>query len=75
MEKACELAKLKAGGASALARALDELGERITSQAVSQWRVVPPEKVLKVEKITGVSRYELRPDVFGEQPTSEETAA
>ncbi len=74
MEKACELAKMKAGGPAALARSLEELGERITPQAISQWKVVPPEKVLKVEQITGVSRYELRPDVFGQKSASENAA-
>ena len=57
----------KAGGASKLARALG-----ITRQAVEQWkgRVVPPEHVLEIEKITGVSRYELRPDIYGAPPAS-----
>lgn len=65
MENICDFAKDKAGGPAALARALEELGERITSQAVSQWKTIPPEKVLKVEKITGISRHDLRPDIFG----------
>lgn len=61
MEKACELAKDKAGGPAALAKAIGG----VTSQAVSQWRKVPAERVLDVERITGVSRHKLRPDVFG----------
>lgn len=63
MHQALEVAKSKAGGASSLARAL-----RITPQAVNQWNVVPPERVLEVERFTGVSRHLLRPDVFGSQP-------
>lgn len=65
MEKACEMAKSNAGGPAALARALEERGEKITPQAVSQWKIVPADKALKVEAITGVSRHEMRPDVFG----------
>lgn len=62
MEKSCENAKLKAGGPAALAKALGG----ITSQAVSQWRKIPADRTLEVERLTGISRYELRPDIFGE---------
>jgi DNA-binding transcriptional regulator YdaS (Cro superfamily) len=65
MEQACEDAKRRAGGPGALARALEELGEKITPQAVSLWKIVPPKQVLKVEAITGISKHELRPDIFG----------
>lgn len=65
MEQACEQAKKIAGGPGALARAIEEHGEKITPQAVSLWRLVPPERVLMVEEITGISRHELRPDIFG----------
>lgn len=68
MEKCCEEAKSKAGGPAALARALEERGEKITSQAVSQWKLIPPDKVLNVEAITGISRHDLRPDIFGLKP-------
>ena len=37
----------------------------ITRQAVDQWEVCPPARVLEVEAATGISRHELRPDVFG----------
>jgi DNA-binding transcriptional regulator YdaS (Cro superfamily) len=57
---AWEKARDIAGGASAIARIL-----HITPQAVSQWKEVPPIWVLKVEAATGVSRHELRADVFG----------
>lgn len=36
----------------------------ITKQAVSQWQKVPIERVRIVERVTGISRYELRPDFF-----------
>lgn len=53
-------AKKNAGGTAALARAL----RKITSQAISQWRRVPAERVLEVERATSVSRHELRPDIY-----------
>lgn len=59
LKKAIEIA----GGPVALSRALG-----ISSQAIPQWRQVPPNRVLEIERITGVSRHELRPDVFGRQP-------
>jgi len=37
---------------------------RVTPQAVYKWRRVPAEQVLHVERITGVSRHELRPDLY-----------
>lgn len=61
MDEALERAKLVAGGASGLA---SKLGN-ITSQAVSQWKRVPADRVIAVEALTGISRHELRPDVFG----------
>lgn len=68
MEIAKDRAVELAGGPRALASKLNDLGIEITRQAIEQWRVVPPERVLAVEKITGVSRYELRPDVYGPPP-------
>lgn len=49
--------------ASKLAKALG-----ISRQAVEQWKAVPPERVLAVERITGFSRYEQRPDIYGPAP-------
>lgn len=69
-----------AGGPSALAKAINELeaeGRGITPQSVSDWVKhdrIPAERVLVVERITGVSRYELRPDVYGEPPEQPATA-
>ncbi|PZP64983.1 MAG: hypothetical protein DI604_25710, partial [Delftia acidovorans] len=37
---------------------------------VSQWKKVPAERVLEVERVTGISRHELRPDVFGHPEVS-----
>jgi len=36
----------------------------ITAQAVSQWNEVPPLRVLEVERVSGVSRHDLRPDLY-----------
>lgn len=62
LDKAIEAA----GGVSKLAALIG-----LTQAAVSNWRKrgqVPAEQVLAVEKHTGVSRHELRPDVFGDAP-------
>jgi len=48
-----------AGSASALARALG-----IKVQSIQQWKKIPAERVLDVERVTGVSRSVLRPDLF-----------
>jgi len=51
-------------GQAGLARLLG-----VSPQAVNQWvngnRPVPSRHVLAIERATGVSRHELRPDVFG----------
>lgn len=67
MKNVCDLAKTKAGGPAALAKAIGG----VTSQAVSQWKKIPAERVLDIERLTGISRHELRPDVFGEAPARE----
>lgn len=36
--------------------------------ALSQWDRVPAERVLDVERITGISRHDLRPDIYGVAP-------
>lgn len=53
------------GGVSNLAAAIGR-----KQNVVSNWRLrgqVPAEACIDVEKASGVSRYELRPDVFGER--------
>lgn len=59
----------KAGGRAALAKMLN-----ISPQAISQWREVPVHRVLEVERITGVSRYDLRPDIYPPQDTPRSAA-
>jgi DNA-binding transcriptional regulator YdaS (Cro superfamily) len=36
----------------------------ITHGAVNQWRRVPAERVVDVERVTGIPREKLRPDIF-----------
>lgn len=50
----------RVGGVEALAAYLG-----VSRQAIYQWKRVPAERVLRVERVTGVSRYDLRPDIFG----------
>lgn len=47
------------GSVTRLAELLD-----VRPQAISQWSKVPAMRVLLVERITGVSRHELRPDLY-----------
>jgi len=51
------------GGPTKVANALG-----VSKQAVMQWRLVPATRVLDLEHLTGISRYDLRPDVFGQRP-------
>jgi len=53
-------------------RLSDALG--IKPQAISQWKQVPADRVLQVEALTGLSRHELRPDVFGPKKAAEHAA-
>jgi DNA-binding transcriptional regulator YdaS (Cro superfamily) len=52
---------------------LDDLAARLGVNKSTLWRweegQVPAERVLEVERVTGVSRHALRPDVFGPQPS------
>lgn len=41
----------------------------ITHSAVCQWDRVPSDRVLIVERVTGIPRADLRPDLYGELPT------
>ena len=57
-----QLAAEKVGGIVKLSLALG-----LSRGAVSQWTRVPAERVLEVERVSGVSREILRPDLFGVQ--------
>jgi DNA-binding transcriptional regulator YdaS (Cro superfamily) len=69
MEKLIEHFKANRGTQSRLA---EHLG--LQPSTVSQWKEVPAQYVLEVERMTGVSRHDLRPDVFGEAQASETAA-
>lgn len=67
---ALERAVETAGSQSALARGI---GGKVKQGHVWHWLnlaggKVPAEHVAKIEELTGVSRHELRPDIFGEAP-------
>jgi DNA-binding transcriptional regulator YdaS (Cro superfamily) len=71
IERAC--AVFGWGGQSRLARELSKLGEPCSPQAVQKMCStgrVPSERVLDIEKITGVSRHELRPDLYPLEQTA-----
>lgn len=61
---AIEKAKQAVGGPRALARMLTEAGTKITPQAVGRWKRVPADRAIDVSKLTGVSVFELRPDIY-----------
>ena len=58
-DDALTLAIQKAGGTTALATALG-----IKAPSIYSWDRVPAERVLAVERISGVSRHKLRPDIY-----------
>ena len=55
------------GGITALARRL-----QVPVSSIACWRDIPPRHVLAIESETGISRHELRPDVFGPKPEAAE---
>ncbi|WP_411835653.1 transcriptional regulator [Pseudomonas chlororaphis subsp. aurantiaca] len=61
-----ERAILAAGSGRALAEILG-----VTPMAVSYWKVrgVPARHALPIEKATGISRHELRPDLYPAEST------
>lgn len=68
-DQALERAIEAAGGVRALARAVG-----VSQPAISTWKRVPADRVLSVEALTGVSRSELRPDLYPQEPIIVEAA-
>lgn len=63
-QHALDAAIAVSGSMTALA---EHLG--ITPQAVARWHHVPAARCLDVERLTGISRHRLRPDIFGPEPS------
>jgi DNA-binding transcriptional regulator YdaS (Cro superfamily) len=40
----------------------------VSRQAVDQWQMIPIKRLAAVEKVTGISRTVLRPDLFEGEP-------
>ncbi len=57
-----------AGGVAQLARKIG-----IAQPSVSNWDRVPAQRVIAVETATGISRKELRPDLYGKPAVSDDT--
>lgn len=51
-----------AGAAGSVAELARRLG--ITRSAIAQWDKIPAERVVEIERVTGVPRAELRPDLY-----------
>lgn len=67
MESALEAAIKVAGTSQKFAEMIG-----VTPQAISQWRRVPALRVLTVEKATGISRHDLRPDIYPREDMPQE---
>jgi DNA-binding transcriptional regulator YdaS (Cro superfamily) len=59
MLKIIERAANEAGGLLKLAKSLG-----VKHQTFYSWRRIPAERVLAIETLTGISRHELRPDLY-----------
>jgi len=71
MEKPIDRAIEAAGGVTKLATAIGQ-----KSNTVGNWRLrgqVPAQHCAAIEAASGVSRHELRPDVFGPRPAEQPT--
>lgn len=58
-DEAVRRASEAAGGPTALAK---KLGIKMPS--LYSWRRIPPTRVLDIERVTGIPRHELRPDLY-----------
>ena len=50
---------------------------KVDLATVTRWvnRRVPAERVLQIESLTGISRHEIRPDIYGAKPQPERMAS
>lgn len=58
-QKIIEIAVDKMGGQTALGRALG-----IKPQSIQKWTKIPAERVVAIERATGIPREQLRPDLY-----------
>lgn len=65
----CTLQQLFRRERGLMSRIARHLG--VNPGTISRWHRVPPEKTLAVEQFTGISRYDLRPDIYGPAPEKE----
>ncbi len=65
-QEALERAVKAAGGYTALGRKLG-----ITGEAIMQWHEVPVKRLILVERVTGVPRELLRPDLYRPREAAE----
>ncbi len=59
MDEGLKLAVEAAGGLRALARLLE-----ISHNSIVKWDKIPADRVIEIEKRTGVARERLRPDLY-----------
>jgi DNA-binding transcriptional regulator YdaS (Cro superfamily) len=59
MEKLTTWIKAERGRLAELAGAC-----KITHAAILQWKRIPSDHILTIEKVTGIPRKELRPDLY-----------
>ena len=59
MDDVLQEAVRRVGGLRVLARALG-----VSHQAILQWDRAPPRRVLDLERLTGIPRHDLRPDLY-----------
>lgn len=62
-----ELAIIKAGGSIPLARQIGTTRQLVEYWAKRSKKGAAADFVLRIEEATGVSRYQLRPDVYGRE--------
>lgn len=64
MEQLIAYLNAERGRRKALAQSLG-----IWPSNISMWERVPSERVLEIERLTGISRHALRPDIYGPAPS------
>jgi len=74
-QEALRKAIKNAGGQVALARALGLKSQGSISNWLLRDKRVPAERVLEIERATGVSRHDLRPDLYPREPPVQQLAA